>query len=144
MAWGDYAPAVPDAAVGTPFNSAAQPFPDTPGRGLVSGQAIVRRLDLSGSASALDIGDDTNDSANDFVLGVPAPRNDAGQSGTVPASTCGNETIEGLETCEPPNVGSCGPTCITTAPEPASAAAAALAAIAALGMRTRRRRHESS
>ena len=98
VAWGNYAPA--DVAVGTPFNSNAAPIAGQPQLGLVSGKAIVRRLDIAGSAGTLDSLDDTNNSANDFVFGVPAPRNNAGQTGAAPASFCGNSAIEGLEGCD--------------------------------------------
>jgi cysteine-rich repeat protein len=101
VAWGNYAPA--EAAVGTPFNSNAAPIAGQPARGLVMGRAIVRRLDISGSASVLDSADDTNNSANDFVFGVPAPRNNAGTTGAAPASFCGNSAIEGLENCDDGN-----------------------------------------
>ena len=53
--------------------------------------------------TTLECCDDTGDSANDFVFGTPAPKNDAGTRGTLPASTCGNSTVEGLETCDDGN-----------------------------------------
>ena len=101
VAWGDYAPA--DAAVGTPFNSNAAPIAGQPGRGLVSGRAIVRRLDIAGGATTLEAADDTGNSANDFSFGVPAPRNNAGATGAAPASFCGNSAIDGLENCDDGN-----------------------------------------
>jgi cysteine-rich repeat protein len=98
VAWGNYAPV--DATVGTPFNSPAAHVAGTAADGLVAGQALKRRLDLVAPAGTLEAGDDTNNSANDFVLGAPAPRNNAGQTGAPPASTCGNSAIEGLEGCD--------------------------------------------
>jgi hypothetical protein len=72
VSWGDYAPT--DA--GTPYRT---------GSGLDDAQAARRRLDVcqAGGCSddALDAGDDTNDSANDFTGGAPAPRNNAGATG---------------------------------------------------------------
>lgn len=74
VAWGNYAPV--DAAVGTPFKR-----PD----GLALGRAMIRRLDVAGAPTVLEGTDDTNNSANDFVSGTPAPRNNANVSG-VPRS----------------------------------------------------------
>jgi cysteine-rich repeat protein len=94
VAWGDHPGSAGTAAlgdVGTPFSKAY---------GLVPGVAMIRRLDISGSAAMLEDADDTNNCRNDFVAGVPAPRNNAGQAGTVPPSTCGNDTVEGLESCD--------------------------------------------
>jgi cysteine-rich repeat protein len=64
------------------------------------GLAFTRRLDVAGTAGSLDPLDDTNNSASDFILALPAPRNNARQNGTLPASTCGNNTLEGLEDCD--------------------------------------------
>lgn len=97
VAWGTYS--VTDSTVGTPFNSAAAPINGQPVLGLVSGKALKRRLDIAGG-SGLDFGDDTDNSANDFVLGAPLPRNNAGISGTIPPASCGNGSIEGLEGCD--------------------------------------------
>lgn len=97
VAWGDD-PGTPNTIattdVGTPFSPS----------GLAPGDAMIRRLDLAGSSTALEVGDDTNNSAHDFVSGVPAPRNNAGQTGTLPASTCSNTIIEGLEQCDDGNL----------------------------------------
>ena len=115
LAWGNYAPPIADTAVGTPFNSNASPVAAQPGRGLVLGKAVQRRLDIAGGTTTLEAGDDTNNSANDFVFGVPAPRRNSGQAGTVPASSCGNSAIEGLENCDDGGVLSgdgCSATCI--------------------------------
>jgi len=37
------------------------------------------------------------------VLAIPAPVNNAGQQGTMPAATCGNSTQQRLETCDDGN-----------------------------------------
>src|SRR5678815_1750477 len=103
VAWGAYTGGT--AGVGTPFNAST---------GLVSGRAAIRRLDIAGSATVLDAGDDTDNSANDFISGLPAPRNNAGLLGTVPAATCGNGTLEGLEQCDDHNLvngDGCSSTC---------------------------------
>jgi len=103
VAWGAYTGA--STGVGTPFNAAG---------GITPGRAAVRRLDLSGSATTLDAGDDTDNSAHDFVFGTPAPRNNAGMIGHAPGNTCGNGVIEGLEQCDDHNVASgdgCSSTC---------------------------------
>jgi MYXO-CTERM domain-containing protein len=71
VAWGSYS--VTDATVGTPF----------PG-GLRMGLSIRRKLDIAGSPSLLEAGDDTNDSANDFFLSVPSPVTNTGQTGSLP------------------------------------------------------------
>jgi cysteine-rich repeat protein len=68
--------------------------------GDITGFALTRRLDICGAANVLDSCDDTDDSANDFIFAPPAPRNNARQNGTIPASTCGNNTLEGLEDCD--------------------------------------------
>jgi cysteine-rich repeat protein len=107
VAWGAYTGS--SAGVGTPFNANG---------GLTSGRAAARRLDISGSATALDAGDDTDNSATDFVFATPAPRNDAGAFGTIPPSTCGNGVIEGLEQCDDHNIYSgdgCSSTCLVEA-----------------------------
>ena len=103
VAWGAYTGGT--AGVGTPFNA---------GTGLVSGRAAIRRLDIAGGATVLDGGDDTDNSATDFILGVPAPRDNADVLGTIPAATCGNGVIEGLEQCDDHNLTSgdgCSSTC---------------------------------
>jgi hypothetical protein len=75
VAWGNYTGAA--AGVGTPFNAAG---------GLESGMAAIRRLDISGGAMTLESADDTDDSDNDFVAGMPAPRNNAGVVGVAPTA----------------------------------------------------------
>lgn len=95
VAWGGWSGS--SSGVGTPFNANG---------GLLPGQAAVRRLDLAGSATVLDAGDDTNNCAVDFAFGQPAPRNNAGQVGSIPGATCGNDAIEGLEQCDDGNVAS--------------------------------------
>jgi cysteine-rich repeat protein len=105
LAWGSYTGN--PAGVGPPFSPTVGLFP--PGR------SALRRLDIAGSPTALDGADDTNNSANDFRFGTPAPRNNANQNGTIPASTCGNDAIEGLESCDDGNTMSgdgCTATCI--------------------------------
>jgi cysteine-rich repeat protein len=129
VAWGGYAPTGGDPAVGTPF-------PD----GLRPGEAIVRRLDIAGGAATLDAGDDTDDSAADWAVALPAPRNNAGQLGVVPPSACGNGVIEGLEQCDDGNPtpgDGCEDCKLTPEPGGVAATAAALAALFALRRRTR-------
>ncbi len=112
VAWGAY---TGSGAVGTPFNSAASPVGAQPNRGLVAAKAVKRRLDIAGSATVLDAADDTNNSANDFAFGLPSPRNNANQNGTVPGSTCGNTALEGLELCDDGNTTAgdgCSATCV--------------------------------
>ncbi|NUS61100.1 MAG: hypothetical protein HOQ01_09145 [Lysobacter sp.] len=106
VAWGNYTGST--EGVGTPFNAT--------GGGLVSGRAVVRRLDVfagsggdgygggvPGSTTTLEGQDDTNNCANDFRFGTPAPKNNAGQVGHVPTATCGNGKVEGLEQCDDGN-----------------------------------------
>ncbi|MDZ4811086.1 MAG: DUF4215 domain-containing protein [Pseudomonadota bacterium] len=92
VAWGNYSGS--PTGVGTPYSVAT---------GLVSGQAAKRRLDISGLPLILDDADDTNNSVNDFASGVPAPSNNARANGTIPANTCPNGIIEGLEECDDNN-----------------------------------------
>lgn len=111
VAWGNYSGSA--VGVGTPFNAAG---------GLVSGSAAIRRLNGFGSPTVLEAGDDTDNCANDFVLGMPAPRNNAGQQGVVPPSTCGNNVIESLEQCDDGNTSNgdgCSATCTNEPPLPA-------------------------
>lgn len=107
VAWGSYAGA--STGVGTPAFQAL---------GLVRGRSLVRRLDVAGSATVLDGGDDTGNSSNDFILGAPTPRTNGGQTGTPPGSTCGNGTMEGLEGCDDNNTianDGCSDLCFTEA-----------------------------
>jgi len=110
VAWGNYTGTA--TGVGTPFNA---------GGGLIPGRAAIRRLDISGVPTLLEGSDDTNNCANDFVAGLPAPRNNAGSSGTVPPGTCGNGAIEALEQCDDHNTADgdgCSSTCQVTAVTP--------------------------
>src|SRR5688572_8250275 len=110
VAWGSYRGSL--TGVGTPFGAPS---------GIPGGRAAVRRLDISGSTTTLNSGDDTNNSANDFRAGTPAPRNNAGVIGTIPAATCGNGTIQGLEQCDDGNTlngDRCNSTCSLTTFEP--------------------------
>jgi cysteine-rich repeat protein len=103
VAWGSYHGS--SAGVGTPFNA---------GSGITTSRAAARRLNIVGSSTLLDAGDDTDNSANDFVFATPAPRNNAGALGTIPGATCGNGAIEGLEQCDDHNVANgdgCSSTC---------------------------------
>jgi cysteine-rich repeat protein len=103
VAWGSYSGST--TGIGTPFNVAG---------GLISGRAAIRRLNIAGSATVLDAGDDTDNCANDFVSGLPAPRNNAGVLGKVPSATCGNGVLEGLEQCDDHNLvngDGCSSTC---------------------------------
>lgn len=113
VAWGSWSGS--SSGVGTPFNVNG---------GLLAGQAAIRRLDIAGSSSVLDSGDDTDNCAVDFAFGLPAPRNNAGQAGSIPASTCGNAAIEGLEQCDDGNAANgdgCSNVCAVEAVVQASA-----------------------
>ena len=81
-----------DTAAGTPFK-----MDD------IQGLALTRRLDICGGSTTLDSCDDTGDSASDFILALPSPKNNAGATGALPASTCGNNILEGLEGCDDGN-----------------------------------------
>lgn len=101
VSWGSYT----GTDVGTPAYQAL---------GLRRGQALVRRFDVFGDPVVLSSGDDTNNSANDFRYGAPAPRTNGGTDGTLPSSTCGNGATEGLEQCDDNNTTSndgCAATC---------------------------------
>ena len=113
-AWGNYSGS--PTGVGTPFNASAG--------GLRSGRAMIRRLDIAGSPTVLDAGDDTANCAVDFVSGLPQPRNNAGVVGSIPGATCGNNVIEGLEECDDGNLSNadtCSSTCTVQAAPPARA-----------------------
>jgi cysteine-rich repeat protein len=104
VAWGGFAGS--GTGVGTPFNSPV---------GLVRGAAVRRRLDICGQPTVLDACDDTENSANDFRSVAPAPRNNAGQTGTTPPSVCGNNQLQSLEQCDDGNLvtgDGCGATCL--------------------------------
>jgi uncharacterized repeat protein (TIGR01451 family) len=94
--WAGTADCVSVGSFTAPSTGSGDPFPVFERVGL----ALTRRLDLAGGAGTLDPLDDTNDSIGDFLLALPAPRNNARQNGTLPASTCGNNTLEGLEDCD--------------------------------------------
>ncbi len=103
VSWGNYSGS--SVGSGNPFSQL---------NGLLSGQAMRRRLDICGSNTVLDFCDDTDNSINDFLFGIPAPRNNAGNNGTIPPSTCGNGIIEGLEGCDDNNTNpgdGCDPIC---------------------------------
>lgn len=103
VAWGGYNGS--PLGVGTPFGAAG---------GIPRAQALKRRLDICMGATTLDFCDDTDNSSTDFVLGSPAPTNNAGTSGTIPASTCGNSVLESLEACDDGNTANgdgCSSTC---------------------------------
>lgn len=93
MAWGNYSGSL--TGVGTPFQASSG--------GLRLGRAAKRRLDIAGMPTILDAADDTGVSANDFVFGLPTPRNNAGTNGTIPPATCGNSALQGLEACDDGN-----------------------------------------
>ena len=101
VAWGDYSGAAGtgDAGINTPFNRPGQGGTIGSG-GLVNGRSALRNL---GGDGLLQNGDDTNNSSVDFSIGFPAPRNNARVNGVVPASNCGNGTVEGLEQCDDNN-----------------------------------------
>lgn len=70
VSWGAYSAS--SAGVGTPFNAP---------EGIPAGAAILRRISGGSSATMLDSGDDTNNSAADFAYSQPQPRNNAGTQG---------------------------------------------------------------
>ena len=104
VAWGTFTGASPPSPVGTPAYQA---------KGLIVGRALARKL---GANTMLDPSDDTNKSADDFVWSTPSPKTNPGVTGTNPTSTCGNNAIEGLESCDDNNTASndgCSSTCVT-------------------------------
>ncbi len=117
VAWGSYHG--PATGVGTPFNAPV---------GLERGQAMQRRLDVCaiGMPTILEACDDTDDSANDFVFAIPAPKNNADETGTVPVSTCGNSILEGLEGCDDGNTNAGDGCSAVCQPEPGAVLPAAL------------------
>ena len=92
FAWGNYTGS--PVGIGTPYR---KDF------GLSLGESAIRRMDVTGGATVLDAGDDTNNNDNDFNPGTPAGRNNAGGNVVLPPSTCGNNTLEGLEQCDDGN-----------------------------------------
>ena len=110
VAWGAYTGS--SSGVGTPFAAST---------GIPVGRAAVRRLDVAGSPTLLEATDDTDQCSTDFLEGFPAPRNSNAVSGTIPASTCGNGAIEGVEQCDDNNTAngdSCSSVCVITTPLP--------------------------
>lgn len=107
VAWGNFSGPSNGTvgAVGAPFNPTSAPIPGGGNGGLLPGQAIKRRLDIHvlGSPTVLEPQDDTDNSANNFVFALPAPRNNLAQTGTIPPSTCGNGVLESLEQCDDNN-----------------------------------------
>jgi cysteine-rich repeat protein len=116
VAWGSYGGSA--TGVGTPFHSPV---------GLERGKAMQRRLDVCvlGMPTILEACDDTDDSANDFLFATPAPKNNAGSTGTPPASTCGNNILEGLEGCDDGNAADGDGCSAVCQPEPAAVVAQA-------------------
>jgi hypothetical protein len=80
VAWGNYTGSA--TGVGSPA---------APG-GIPGGKALRRDLAISGGATFLDATDDTNDSAADFDLVDPAPRNSLGQAGVTTTTHVGATT----------------------------------------------------
>lgn len=110
VAWGNYSGST--TGVGTPFNV---------GGGIPVARALRRRLDITGNPGVLDAGDDTDNSANDFIASLPTPRNNARVTGTIPPSTCGNLVFEGVEQCDDGNLvngDGCSSTCTLEPPLP--------------------------
>jgi cysteine-rich repeat protein len=108
-------------------SSAGVGVPDSVPVGLIRGVVLERRMDICGAAGTLEGCDDTDDSANDFVYGVPDPRNNAGVNGVIPFGTCGNFNIQSLEQCDDGNLmngDGCTNTCVR---EPAAFGSVALA-----------------
>ena len=89
VAWGSFSGST--TGVGTPVNQQ--------GGGLIQGSALIRKL---GANNTLENADDTGNSNNDFLLGVPTPKNNARQTGTA-AGACGNGTLDGAEGCDDNN-----------------------------------------
>ena len=95
VSWGNFSGSLPSPA-GTPVRLCQTV-------GLYRGYALFRRLFVSGGTTTLEASDDTNNSSNDFDYAQPTPRNNAGVSGTVPSTSCGDGAIEGLEECDDNN-----------------------------------------
>ena len=106
MSWGNYSGST--SGVGNPFN---------PSGGLTPGDAARRRTDIAGSPTTLEFADDTNDSANDFVVAFPGPRNNANEiTTTAPTST----TL--MSSSNPSNVGDTVTFTATVTPSAATSA----------------------
>ena len=78
VSWGSYTG--PDTGTGAPFN---------PSGGLVSGWSALRDISGGVNSTRLEAADDTGDSAADFDLASPTPRNNAG----VTTSTAGQAAV---------------------------------------------------
>ena len=110
LAWGNYSGNL--TGIGTPFNVTG---------GLIPTKAATRRLNVAGSPTLLEAADDTDNCATDFLAQSPTPRNNAGINGTIPANTCPNMIIEGLEECDDGNMTNgdgCSSTCLIEAALP--------------------------
>jgi hypothetical protein len=86
VAWGNYSGSA--TGVGSPA---------VPG-GIPSGKAIRRDLAISGGATTLEATDDTDNSAADFDVVDPHPRNSLGQSGSTTTTHIGATTTTGPTT----------------------------------------------
>jgi uncharacterized protein (TIGR03382 family) len=107
VAWGNY--------TGSPTGVGA---PAMQALGLQQGRSLSRRLDIAGGATTLENADDTGVSANDFRIVAPTPKNNTNGTATLPPSTCGNNTVEGLESCDDNNSASndgCSSECVVEA-----------------------------
>jgi len=103
VAWGGYSGDLTE--IGQPANDPV---------GLMRGVALARRLDICGGATVLEACDDTENNFNDVRPVTPAPRNNPGNAGTIPPSTCGNGAIQSIEQCDDGNTTSgdgCQATC---------------------------------
>ncbi len=97
FSWGNFTGS--SVGSGNPFNAP---------QGLNRTMAARRRTDICFNPTVLDPCDDTNNSLTDFFFVAPtAPRNNAGNTGTIPPATCGNGTLEGLEPCDDNNTEDC-------------------------------------
>lgn len=74
VSWGSYTGI--SMGTGTPFNV---------GEGIPPGASATRKISGGSSATLLDPGDDTNNSAADFELAGPTPQTNGPTSGTVPS-----------------------------------------------------------
>jgi cysteine-rich repeat protein len=115
VAWGLYTGSA--TGVGTPYNQTG---------GLIPGYAAQRRLDICLAIAELDGCDDTDDSADDFITAVPNPIQNNGTPGQTPASTCGNNILEGLEGCDDNNTNGGDGCSAVCQPEPISLIAGGL------------------
>src|SRR4030095_13875821 len=86
VAWGNYSGS--STGVGSPA---------VPG-GIPSGKAIRRDLAISGGATTLEATDDTGDSAADFDVADPQPRNSLRQVGVTTTTHIGATTTTGPTT----------------------------------------------